>query len=206
MYLWIEYRAHCFWVCGWTIVYSQMRGREVTEGQDTACRSWPPGSVGRASAPGSGQQSSHLFPILAESPALNRKEPCRKCLEVACSAFNMEIIENWKDFQKFVSWLLKFSVIFFGINGSKMTISSEGEKPLLSRSIKFQLSKVITCTDLLYNSVTAVHDTVLYTWNIKRTDLLIRTWWAFLPKLKRKILKNKKNLDKDREKKRLVPW
>ena len=162
--------------------------------------SWTPGS-----GPGSGQQSRH------HSPRPGRTTPAptgRSCADV-WKSLTMHLIWNNRKLKRLSQVCVLASQISSGIlvkMDQKWPYPVKWRNPCYPRSIKFQLSKVLTCTDLLYNSITAVHSTVLYTWKIKRTDLLIRTLWVFLPKLKKEnAKKNKKNLYKDRVEEETVP-
>lgn len=156
---------------------------EVTEGQDTPCpdhdsRFWPRERTavqssfpqpGWATPAQTGRSRADVWKLLAMHLIWNNRK--LKRLSQVCvlaSQISSHILVKMDQ---------------------KWPYPVKGRNPCYPRSIKFQLSKVLTCTDLLYNSVTAVHNTVLYTWKIKRTDLLIRTLWVFLPKLKKENAK-----------------
>lgn len=49
----------------------------------------------------------------------------------------------------------------------------KGRAPCCSMDINFWLYKIITCGDLLYSNVPAVHNTVLYAEKIKRAALML---------------------------------
>lgn len=129
-----------------------------------------------------------LFP----QPGGNHASPTgRSCADV-WKSLAMHLIWNNRKLKRLSQVCVLASQISSGIlvnMDQKWPYPVKGRNPCYPRSIKFQLSKVLTCTDLLYNSITAVHNTVLYTWKIKRTDLLIRTLWVFLPKLKKENAK-----------------